>query len=444
MKRCCLLCLVLLLAACSARVDGPVADLANLPQDAGAYHGLDPEALLLAPEVQEAAYRNFLADFFGPWDRQTPAHPADDVFWGFARYGKKRLFGENTLERGPEWMERLRAASRVDEYPSMGRRAIAVTNAAMRVMPTAQPAFFDPVEAGEGYPFDYFQNSLVLAGTPLYVTHSSADREWVLVETHFAFGWMRVRDVAWVDDAFASGYRTGTYGAVTRDRVPVTDSRGQFLFMGEVGTVLPVAPGGEAADGLVFIVPTRDDRGRAVIHFTNLPDGCAVEMPLEATPANFARLANGMLGRPYGWAGLYGHRDCSSLTMNLMTPFGLHLPRHSSSQIEAGVQIPLAGLSREEKKRVILDTGTPFLTLVGKPGHVMVYIGQRDGQPVVLHATWGLKTVKGNGYGRKVIGAAVITTLEPGLERNDLARPEGVLLESVYAISVLPGPKMMQ
>jgi hypothetical protein len=81
---------------------------------------------------------------------------------------------------------------------------------------------------------------------------------------------------------------------------------------------------------------------------------------------------------------------------------------------------------------------------VGKPGHVMVYIGQRDGQPVVLHATWGLKTVKGNGYGRKVIGAAVITTLEPGLERNDLARPEGVLLESVYAISVLPGPKMMQ
>ena len=421
-----------------------MADLASLPQDAGAYHGLDPDEPLLASGVQEAAYRSLLAGYFGPWDRQEPATPEADVFWGFDRYGKERLFGENTLERGPEWIERMRAASRVDEYPSMGRRAIAVTNAPMRVMPTAEPAFFDPAEAGEGYPFDYIQNSLILAGTPLFVTHSSADGEWVLVETHFTWGWVRARDVAWVDDAFADAYRTGSYGSVIRDRVPVTDGKGQFLFMGEVGMVLPVVQGGEAADGLVFVVPARDDEGRAVSHFTHLPEECAAKMPLAATPANFVRLANEMLGRPYGWAGLYGHRDCSSLTMNLMTPFGILLPRHSSRQIASGVRIPLKGLSRLEKKRVILDTATPFLTLVGKPGHVMVYIGQRDGQPVVMHATWGLKTVTGGGYGRKVIGAAVITTLEPGLERDDLARPEGILLESVYAISVLPGPAVEQ
>jgi hypothetical protein len=443
--RCCLLCLVLLLAACSARVDRPVADLADLAQDAGAYHGLAPDAVLVPGEVQRAVWRNFLAGYFGPWDRQAPAHPADDVFWGFARYGRERLFGENTLMRGPEWMERMRAASRVDEYPSMGRRAIAVTDAPMRVMPTAEPAFFDTARAGEGFPFDYIQNSLVLAGTPLFVTHESADREWVLVETHFAFGWVRVRDVAWVDDAFAGAYRTGSYAAVIRDRVPVTDDDGRFLFMGEVGTVLPILPGAEeggAADGPVFAVPARDDEGRAVLHRARLPVDCAERMPLAATPANFARLANQMLGRPYGWAGLYGHRDCSSLTMNLMTPFGILLPRHSSRQIEAGVEIPLEGLSRLEKKRIILDTATPFLTLVGKPGHVMVYIGQRHGEPVVLHATWGLKTVTKHGYGRKVIGAAVVTTLEPGLERDDLARPEGILLESVYAISALPGPAM--
>ena len=68
----------------------------------------------------------------------------------------------------------------------------------------------------------------------------------------------------------------------------------------------------------------------------------------------------------------------------------------------------------------------------------MLYVGTKDGQPLVFHAIWGLKTMVGDGYGRKVIGRAVITSLEPGLEMDDLARPEGVLLEMVYAISTLP------
>ncbi|WP_419786287.1 SH3 domain-containing protein [Pseudodesulfovibrio sp.] len=429
---------LLFLAACAVHVDGPVSGVDDMLQDAGAYHGLEPNAPLLSPEAQQQAYDRFLAAHFAPWERNRPVTSAESVFWGLDQFGRKRIFGENTLLRSPAWMERMRKAARVDAYPSMSRRAVAVTDTSMRVLPSEEPAFYDFSLAGEGFPFDYMQNSLVLAGTPLYADHLSEDGQWVLVESRFTFGWIPLRDLGWVDDGFAAAYRTGVYAAITHDKTPVCDETGRFLFRGEVGMVLPVLE--ETKDGLIVAAPARNDKGEAVIHRALLPADAAEIMPLVPTPANFARLANTMLGRPYGWGGLYGSRDCSALTMDLMAPFGILLPRNSARQASAGVSIPLKGLPRAEKKRIILDFATPFLTLVRKPGHIMLYIGQKDGQPVVMHALWGLKTGHKGAYGRKVVGRAIISTLEPGLDRPDLAWPEGILLENVTAITMLPGP----
>ena len=379
-----------------------------------------------------------MAEHFGPWTRTEPKHTAEEVFWGLALYPKKRLFGENTLLRDPAWLKRMAESSRVNDYPSINRRAIAVTNTSMRVLPTGQPAFYDFARAGEGFPFDYMQNSLVLAGTPLYASHVSADRAWIMVESRFAYGWVPVEDIGWVDDNFISKFRTGQYAAITRDDVSITDIDGDYRFTGHVGTILPVMKEGNGANGFALIIPVRTAKGEAVPQTAFLPKTVAQAAPIPATPDNFAKLANAMLGRAYGWGGLYEGRDCSAATMDLMAAFGIYLPRNSSQQIKVGVNASLKEMSVEEKKQFIIRNATPFLTLVRKPGHIMLYVGTKDGQPLVFHAIWGLKTMVGDGYGRKVIGRAVITSLEPGLEMDDLARPEGVLLEMVYAISTLP------
>lgn len=442
MKRCVVLVIlcILSLAACStSTVDRPVLDLVTLPQDAGAYHGLDPDTPLLDPQAQEEAFAHFMGEHFGPWDRSQPRYTAAEVFWGLSVYAGKQLYGENTLLRDPAWLERMREYSRVEHYPSVSRRAIAVTNTSMRVLPTHTPAFYDFSQAGEGFPFDYMQNSLVLAGTPLYVSHVSADRVWVLVESRFTFGWVPAIDIGWVDDGFISIFRTRTYAAITRDDVPITDGDGNYRFTGHVGTILPIMDGGFGSNGVAMLIPARTQRGDAVPQVAFLPEAFVGHAPIAATPKNFAQLANAMLGRQYGWGGLYEDRDCSSATMDLMAAFGIYLPRNSSQQIKVGTPISLEGMTREEKKRLLTTIATPFMTLVRKPGHIMLYVGQKDGQPVVFHSVWGLKIKKDGGYGRKVIGRAVITTLEPGIEREDLVRPEGIILDTVYAISTLPG-----
>lgn len=432
------LILLLALAGCGTRDPyAPILDLTELAQDAGAYHGLPPHERLLSEGAQQAAWDRFLAAHFDPWVRTAPAHTAEEAFWGLSSYAGKELFGENTLPRDPGWLDRMRENSRTDAYPSLHRRAVAVVNTDMRVLPTLHPAFLDARKPGEGFPFDYMQNSLVLAGTPLLATHASADRAWVLVESRFTYGWVRATDIGWVGDDVAAAYRTGSYAAVTRDRVPVTDRDGQYCFTAQVGAILPVAE--TSADGrMTALVPVRDDRGNAVLHRAELPKTAARPAPVPATPANFARVANAMMGRQYGWGGLFENRDCSAMTMDLMAAFGVLLPRNSSRQIETGSKVSLEGMGRDEKKQAIIERGTPFLTLVRKPGHIMLYVGSRGGEPIVLHATWGVKTETGDGFGRKVIGATVITTLEPGLELSDLARHGGVLLDSVRAVTTLP------
>lgn len=428
----------LLLAACSAKTgDVPVRDMATYEQNAGAYHGLPPDTPLLSPDAQTRAFADFLRKHFGPWERSEPEYTADDAFWGFKVFGSKSLYGENTLLRDAGWIERMTDRSDMDAYPSLGRRAIAVTNTSMRVFPTSRPAFYDFARAGEGYPFDYMQNSLVLAGTPLYATHESADGAWILVESRFAFGWVVATDIAWVDDDFATAYRTGTYGTATRDDITVKDSRGIYRFTAHIGTVLPLRDAETPETGLI---PVRNAQGNAEICTTRLSGVGFRPMPIPATPANFTKLANEMLGRQYGWGGLYENRDCSAALMDLMAGFGIYLPRNSLQQYRHGVIVTLEDMSRTEKKRAIMAMATPFLTLIRRPGHIMLYVGQRDGQPVVFHTTWGVKTKQGGEYGRRIIGSTVITSLEPGIELDTLARPEGILLETVHGMTTLPGP----
>ncbi|MFH1914024.1 MAG: NlpC/P60 family N-terminal domain-containing protein [Pseudomonadota bacterium] len=431
----------LALTGCTPRTqDGPVADLVSLPQDADVYHSLPPDLPLIPAERQARAYAEFLEAHFAPWEPGRTPIAAETAHWGLAHFGKAQLYGENTLPRDPDWIDRMRQYSRVDSYPSLNRRAIAVTNANLRVLPSQPPTFFDPSRAGEGFPFDVMQNSLVPAGTPLLATHTSEDRAWVLVEARFAFGWVRSTDIAWVDDGFETFYRTGAYAAIVRDDVPVVDGDGVFRFNAHIGWILPVLEGGFGDNGMALVIPVRDRRGDAVAQVAFLPQSVVRPAPLAATPANFTTLINAMLGRPYGWGGLYEGRDCSMAVMDLMASFGIFLPRNSRPQAAAGEVATIAGLDRQTKKQFILARATPFLTLVGKPGHIMVYLGQRDGEPVVFHAVWGLKTLHGDTPGREVIGSAVITTLEPGLEMRALSRPDGIILETVTSINTLGPP----
>jgi cell wall-associated NlpC family hydrolase len=453
-------------------------DTLGLPQDLGAY--MDQAALdvpLIPAAKQEQLLARFRKAHYAPWTRVAPVYSRQDALWGLGQLKRNRHYGENLRLLGPGFKIDMEWLAQAETYPNLALPAIATANLNLRVVPSNRPGFLKPVLPGEGYPFDYWQNSGAWAGTPLFVTQISADGAWVLVETRFAGGWVPTTDIAFVDEAFMARWMSLPLVAVTRERTsvigeaeaavpqeiaaitpspmaamtpsgtPPTAPRAHqnatvpapFLFQGRIGTVLPLV--GEDNATFSALAPVRGTDGRAVLTTVQLAKNDAAPLPMAPTPRNFVHLANQMMGQPYGWGGYLENRDCSALLLDLYAPFGIFLPRNSRQQAKTGQVVSLDGLSPAQKEERLRTAGAPLLTLVHKPGHIMLYIGQGKGQyagrSLIMHAIWGLKTKGEQGAeGRFVIGRTAITTLEPGRELPEVARV-GTLLQTIDTMTLV-------
>lgn len=414
-----------------------LADLASIPQNAEAcLHPETADRPLIPPAAAMKWHATFREKHFAPWHREEPTTSAEIAFRGIERFRSEPIFGENMLQRGKEWVDAFRRSTAMESYPNTKRKAIAVTNSSLRLLPTFEPVFYDFDLPGEGYPFDHLQVSTVWGGTPLFLAHTSADGSWVLVETPFAAGWMPIEAIAFVDEAFMRAYETERLAALIQDQVPLSGSDSGFRFMGRLGTVLPLAA--EEGDALEIWLPASETDRRAVLIRGKVSRETGGVMPVPITPRNIAALVNQLLGQSYGWGGLYGNRDCSATLKDLFTPFSIWLPRNSPRQAAAGDFIPLHNLDLPDKERLIREKGIPFLTLLWMPGHIMLYLGESSGRPLVFHNTWGIKTKAPQGKeGRHIIGRAVITTLQPGIELPDILLPQGNLLYRIEGMTLI-------
>ncbi len=413
-----------------------LADFRDLPQNLTAYLDKTSAASpLLTPDQAQMRVIDFLEKHFEPWDRNKPAYSIKSVRSAYDTYKKSPGYDERNVPRDPDWAAGLERLSNLRAFPSLARRAIAVRNTNLRSLPTSGARYDNPAEPGEGYPFDYLQHSSVSLGAPLFITHITTDRKWLLAESSFTFGWIPAGDAAFVDDAFVQAFRTGSYAALTRDNVPIAGERG---LTADIGAVLPVT--GVRPDGYEIVTAGRDENGMAVLRAGFLPRDAAALIPLALTPANVAAIGNQMMGQPYGWGGLDDKRDCSSLTRDVFTPFGVWLPRNSSAQAKTYPTMSLEGLTPKEKEEAIVRRGVPFATLLWMKGHIMLYVGEKNGHPLIFHNVWGLRTLEPDGSeGRLVIGKAVVTTTAAGLDIPQVG-PEKIWINRILAMTFLARP----
>ncbi len=308
-----------------------------------------------------------------------------------------------------------RIASDSDDRASGGyrpaRRAISVVQAAIRLLPTDDPYFYDPRLPGEGYPFDNLQDSAIAPGTPLYVVALTRDRAWAYVMSPGLGGWVHTTAIGMVDDRFVSRWRQAAYArllAVTARDVTLRDGNGVFRFHAPVGTVLPAGP----TPGTV-LAPAVDINRHAVIVTARAPELQWQPMPLSPTPQNMARLMKALQGRPYGWGGSGFYNDCSLELLDMMMPFGLLLPRHSSFQVEGPGMVDLSNRSEDARLRFLMKHGRPFFTIIHITGHVMLYLGNGivDGKQVALvyEDMWGLAPADRSR--RAIVGQSAIMPL---------------------------------
>lgn len=396
------------------------------------------DAPLMSASEQMILHAKALERFFAPWRMARTSLDAGEAFWGVKTFARKQGYSENLQPYPVERWNRLVALQNMPGYPAMAVPGIITRNTSVRVLPTLRPFFLDPKQPGEGFPFDYFQNSALWLGSPVLISHVSTDRAWYLVETAYTYGWVRVEDVALVGKAFRNQYESRRMAALLHDDLPLIDGVGRLLGQTHIGALFPVQA--QTGQGLTVKVPVRGASGQAEIQTAQLSSLQAASTPLPLTSRAIATLADAMAGQQYGWGGLFENRDCSSTMRDLFLPFGVFLPRNSALQAKgAGSFIPLDKLRPDAKLDAIRAQGVPFLSFIWLQGHIGLYLGvDQRGEPLMLHNIWGVRTMlPSGGEGRAVVGRLTISTLRPGEYRADvradsfLARVRGLAVVSL-------------
>ncbi|MBN2825205.1 MAG: SH3 domain-containing protein [Campylobacterales bacterium] len=400
-----------------------VADMRTIPQDPAFYAN---QIVPMSREQQLSYDREYNRKYFRPWKLTKLDIPSSDFGWevrflerkpSFTRYGK--------IIPSDVWKQWIDNAN----YTALNTQklyAITTTHTNLHALPTEDEFYRDPAIEGEGFPFDYNQNSAYYLNTPLFISHFSKDKQWAFVQGSYAFGWVRMEDIALVDRAFIQAFERGHYAMSIKDNLRLFQDT-KSLFLIKLGTFFPY-------DRYGYMFASKRDNGYAKIERFHVTDNSIIAIkPLKFTAKNVAKVAREFYNEPYGWGGNYHCRDCSATTRDFLGVFGIFLRRNSSKQAKDGQMLSIKNIpTKEQKKAAIIANAKPFRSLLFVPGHIVLYLGVYNNEPIVMHTYWGIRKTD---LSKLVTARTIITTTEPGRERSDIREASKLIYTLKYIVN---------
>ena len=307
------------------------------------------------------------------------------------------------------------------------RYGLIVQRAALRTFPTTLRVFSSKGDTD----IDRFQESAEFPGTPVAIVHASADGQWLFVVSPRYAAWTKKENVAegsaaqvfgYVDE---SPYRVVTGASVRTVFTPEQPAFSQLQL--DMGTRVPLATG---------LPPDQPVNGQTpyATHVIELPlraaDGTLKLAPallqkntdtagdyLPLTRANILRQAFKFLGERYGWGHSYDGRDCSGFVSDVYRSMGVQMPRNTSKQaISPALAHRTFTDADSHEARLQAAHELQVGDLVYIPGHVMMVIGQFNGQPYVINDVGGMTYRKPDGsFGHVKLNSVAVMPLIPNL-----------------------------
>ena len=411
--------------------------------------------------IPTATRNEFVQNFFSPWESSSQDLIAslDDFPGKDISYLEKYLkddawYGENKKPHKKGQRQQIVSNADAENFPNFQKKGIIIAHTDLRRIPTTRPGFDTYSKAGEGYPFDYFQETALWANTPVFIAHFSKDKQWSYVVSPYYKGWVSTHDVAVVDDNFIREWSSKSLCYPLSDDVTLQDTTSLYAVNSKIGMVLPYEDVANSSDKIQVWYAHSDTYQNATIlkSEVNREDFAFKKYPFDK--GTLESLVAQLVGKPYGWGGMLENRDCSAMIRDLLGTYGIWLPRDSGDQVDTGNKFEMPE-SVEEKVKLIKEKGIPFLTILRKNGHNMLYVGNGpNGEPLILHAIWGLKTSYANNEledllntypiegihkeedgtfkGRYIIGESVITSVYAGTGNEDIPLS---IIEEIYAMT---------
>jgi len=426
--------IVLFFVSCSAtRYDlvdvdkDDISDLQKFPQNSLAY--------LKKYKVDglQTSAKDYEKRYFSVWN-EIPKDTKDEAMWPFESFKYGEMYGENLKLIDESIFKDIKNNSNFDKYKTLNKNAITLRHTDIRAFPTSKPMFKKPSIAGEGFPFDYMQNSTVSANKPIMISHYSKDKIWAFIFTSFTSGWVKTKDIITIDKKYTNMWQKAKQVFITKDNIPLYDENGEFLFESRVGMMLALIREYKGSYRVLTVSSYKNHQPN--YHTTKLSKDISVKGIMKYSKNNIQKIFDEVSKSKYGWGGMYGERDCSSTLRDMYAPFGLWLPRNSYQQSVVGKVISLENLDDKQKLELIKKEAKPFKTLLYKQGHILLYIGVVDNEVIALHNVWGIKTKQNSLEGRIVIGKTVYSSLRLGAEQKYYDK-EAEILGSLKSMNII-------
>ncbi|MEA1953906.1 MAG: SH3 domain-containing protein [Campylobacterota bacterium] len=402
---------------------GKVLDMRKIPQDPAFYA---KQIKPFSKSKQKKLDSEFNKKYFKPWSLSKADIPKSDLGWEVRFVTKKPIYkAKGKVIPSYVYNKWIRNAQ-MDKLDSKKYKAITIRRTNVKALPTDKAFYRNPKRTGEGFPFDYNQNSALHINVPLYISHFSKDKRWAFVRASYSFGWVKIADLALVNNSFIKKFKNGSYAMTIKDDLRLYTHKNRPISIVKLGALFPISK-----DGNSYLIATRNFKGQGRIQKVSVKNPKLIaKKPLPFTAKNVAMLAKEFYGEPYGWGGSYECRDCSATTRDFLGAFGIFLRRNSSKQAKDGKSTYIKGLKKRAKKKKIIKDAEPFRSLLYVPGHIVLYLGEYKGEPVIMHTYWGIRKNDGS---KLVTGRTIITTTEPGKERADI-REKSKLINTLKTI----------
>ena len=300
----------------------------------------------------------------------------------------------------------------------------------LRELPTDEVLMQKPDDLA----FDSLQYARLECGTAVAILHFTADRQWCLVQTSFAMGWIKALDAAvGTREEIARFAATaplviiGEHADVYRDKAFL-----QFAASMPMGSSLPLNARTEQYSEVLF--PRRDEQGKLKIIPAYLSRKAEVhEGFLPYTDENVLRQAFKLYGGSYGWGGMFGGRDCSRFIRDIFRCFGFNMPANSLRQANLNEirKEDVSGISPSEKRALLRQhDGKPVLLYMR--GHIMLLLGVIDDRVYAIHSTWAYRDREWFREATYHVGRVTVSDLSLGEGSS-----RGSLLDRLLAVTPL-------
>ncbi|WP_078085682.1 SH3 domain-containing protein [Microbulbifer mangrovi] len=323
------------------------------------------------------------------------------------------------------------------------RWGVVVERASMRSYPTDTRVVKHP----QDYDLDRFQETGVFPGQRLAILHESADGQWLFAVNYHYAAWLPKRAVAVgerskINQWYQSSPRLTVTGSQVKTNYNPVDPRTSEVVL-DMGVSLPLMSAADVGHNVngqnpqasyIVALPVRDTEGRLEFEPTLIGRGQDVSPGLlEYRPSLVLEQAFKFLGERYGWGHDYNGRDCTGFVGEVYKSFGILMPRNSGQQGKSDFAPTKRFAPEDHAARAEALAALRVGDLIYIPGHVMMYIGEVEGEPYVIHDVTGLSYYQSDeSLYRGTLSGVSITPLSPMRLSKDKSYIDGI-----YAIKTI-------